>query len=34
LYTITLEANGGLNIKSEPLKGIYAEAMKRHTSLP
>jgi len=34
LYTITLEANGGLNIKSEPLKGIYAEVMKRHAAVP
>jgi hypothetical protein len=29
LYTITLQTNGGLVIQSEPLKGIYAEAMKR-----
>jgi hypothetical protein len=28
LYTITLESSGGLNIRSEPLKGIYREAMK------
>jgi hypothetical protein len=28
LYTITLEFNGGLNIRSEPLKGIYREALK------
>jgi hypothetical protein len=28
LYTITLESNGGLNIRSEPLKGIYREALK------
>ena len=28
LYTITLEADGGLNITSEPLKGIYSEALK------
>lgn len=30
LYTITLEADGGLNITSEPLKGIYREALKQH----
>lgn len=29
LYTLTLECNGGLNIRSEPLKGIYAEALRR-----
>jgi len=28
LYTITLESSGGLNIRSEPLKGIYQEALK------
>ncbi len=28
LYTLTLEANGGLNLTSEPVKGIYKEAMK------
>ncbi|HSZ59133.1 MAG TPA: hypothetical protein VK797_26065 [Tepidisphaeraceae bacterium] len=28
LYTITLENNGGLNILSEPLKGVYEEALK------
>jgi hypothetical protein len=28
LYTITLEIDGGLNITSEPLKGIYSEALK------
>ena len=28
LYTITLESNGGLNIRSEPLRGIYQEALK------
>lgn len=32
LYTITLEFNGGLNIRSEPLKGIYREAMKSVSS--
>ena len=29
LYTITLDNGGGLNISSEPLKGIYSEALKR-----
>lgn len=29
LYTITIESDGGLNIASEPLKGIYREALKR-----
>lgn len=29
LYTITLEADGGLNLTNEPLKGIYMEALKR-----
>jgi hypothetical protein len=28
LYTITLESDGGLNLTSEPLKGIYREALK------
>ncbi len=28
LYTITIETAGGLNITSEPLKGIYSEALK------
>ena len=28
LYTITLESTGGLNMTSEPLKGIYREALK------
>lgn len=31
LYTITLESNGGLNIRSEPVKEIYREALKRAT---
>ena len=30
LYTITLESDGGLNMTSEPLKGIYKEALKQH----
>lgn len=29
LYTITLDADGGLNLASEPLKGIYKEAMRQ-----
>ncbi len=29
LYTVTLESDGGLNIVSSPLKGIYREALKR-----
>ena len=28
LYTLTLESNGGLNITSSPLKGIYREALR------
>lgn len=32
LYTITLDANGGLNIHAEPLKGIYRAAMKATAS--
>jgi hypothetical protein len=28
LYTISLESNGGLNIQSEPLKGVYREALQ------
>ena len=31
LYTITLDANGGLNRTSEPLRGIYREALKPST---
>ena len=30
LYTITLQHDGGLNITSAPLKGIYSEALKRN----
>jgi hypothetical protein len=29
LYAIDLEADGGLNLTSEPLRGIYNEAMRR-----
>jgi hypothetical protein len=32
LYTLTLEADGGLNITSSPLKGIYREALKSGVS--
>lgn len=28
LYTITLQSDGGLTLASEPLKGIYVEALK------
>jgi hypothetical protein len=28
LYTLTLESDGGINIASSPLKGIYREALK------
>ena len=30
LYTISLDHGGGLNVKSEPLRGIYSEALKRN----
>ena len=33
LYTITIESDGGLNMTSEPLKGIYREALKRKSTL-
>ena len=29
LYTLTIETNGGINITSEPLRGIYREALKQ-----
>jgi hypothetical protein len=29
LYTVSIESDGGLNLVSEPLKGIYREALKR-----
>jgi hypothetical protein len=32
LYSITLESDGGLNITSEPLRGIYREALRQHAS--
>jgi len=28
LYTLTLESNGGLNIHSEPMRGVYQEALR------
>ena len=33
LYTITLESAGGLSMTSEPLKGIYREALQRRAGL-
>ena len=33
LYTVTLDSDGGLNITSSPLKGIYREALKREPAL-
>jgi hypothetical protein len=32
LYTITIESAGGLSLSSEPLKGIYREALKQRFS--
>lgn len=32
LYTLTVEANGGINIRSEPLKGIYRAAFESNPS--
>jgi len=32
LYTISLESDGGLNVVSEPVRGIYREALKRYGS--
>lgn len=31
LYTITIESAGGLNVTSEPVKGIYQEALRQKT---
>jgi len=28
LYTLTLESNGGLNIHSEPMRGVFQEALR------
>lgn len=33
IYTISIESDGGLNMTSEPLKGIYREALKRKGTL-
>lgn len=33
LYTITIEANGGLNLSSAPVKGIYRELLKRNGAI-
>jgi hypothetical protein len=33
LYTITLESDGGLNLTSAPLKGIYLEAIKKKNAV-
>ncbi len=33
LYTVSIESDGGLNMTSEPLKGIYREALKRMGTL-
>ncbi len=32
LYTLTLETDGGINIQTEPIKGIYREALRRNPS--
>ncbi|MGC3944258.1 MAG: hypothetical protein QM762_07040 [Chryseolinea sp.] len=34
LYTISLESSGGLNLLSEPVKGIYREALKQQKPTP
>ncbi|CAN5555045.1 hypothetical protein BH10PLA1_BH10PLA1_07840 [soil metagenome] len=34
LYTLSIDADGGLNIRSEPLKGIYREALQHKAGLP
>jgi hypothetical protein len=33
IYTITIESDGGLNMTSEPVRGIYREALKRKPAL-
>ena len=33
LYTLTIDADGGLNIVSQPLKGIYREALQHKAGL-
>jgi hypothetical protein len=32
VYTLTLQANGGVSITPEPLKGVYRDALKRKVS--
>ena len=32
LYTVTIETDGGVSLKTEPIKGIYVEALKRRAS--
>ena len=34
LYTLTLETAGGLNLTSEPLRGIYRELLQHSTTMP
>jgi hypothetical protein len=34
LYTLTVESDGGLNIRSEPLQGVYREALRRQQAVP
>ena len=34
LYTLTLESSGGLNLTSEPMKGIYREALRQQEKQP
>jgi hypothetical protein len=29
VYTVSVESNGGMNLATEPLKGIYADALQR-----
>jgi len=33
LYTLSIDSDGGLNIVSQPLKGIYREALQRRAGL-
>ena len=33
LYTLSIDSDGGLNIRSEPLKGIYREALQRKAGI-
>lgn len=32
LYTVTIETDGGISLKTEPIKGIYVEALKHRAS--